>query len=744
MPDLYLDLDYRLRADARSGVSRFSQELHGTSVLDGFRMRDRNAGDVRWLSADRSPEGLVLRGEIPDRWRVLVEISVTGSQAPRALWSVEARSLSPEAVETGFDISWEAAIPEAEPFVPGLFYGENRPSGKGNCPRWCRTLETGDQASSPFWRFRTDRTMTPFAMLRNATTCAAVSTPETFSHGASGIGFCADANSQSLTLHFPYREEPVKHVFFEPEGNAPVVYPFVAGPGETVSFQFETFVGEAGWRPLLRDMYVDSIHDLNPWIPGAEAADLAAMGLFQWHFDPEHRVLYETAGFDRYFSRHSHQVDRPHMHVAWVSGIPYAYALLRHGVRTGEIGFEEAGLTVIDRVCRDGLAPAGMFYPQWTEEDGWTTGWHHENPAPPYAQSRTVAEATWFLLQALISPEPWETGNRLALWSRAARSNLDYALSIQREDGSFGTYYNLETGEVEEWEGTGGIMWIPALLAGARYWDPMSGARFLKADAYREAAVRAGEYYASFVLKERLFGAPEDVPYAVTSEDGYNALIAMLHLYEATGDEKWCDLAAHAADYALSFRMSYNSSFAETTLLGQYDFRTKGADIASPSNQHLHNYGLICVPAMLRLWRLTGDDYYFSRARDHLFCFRQFVARADGDFNARRGMVPEQWFHTDWTHPKGGVLPLAHSWCAGWIVMIEDWLSDWGNLFLDPAQKRHYCLEVVDVLDVDWVAGTVKIANPWSRDLDLKVFNLVSEERSVFHLPAGQIQLFQF
>ena len=50
-------------------------------------------------------------------------------------------------------------------------------------------------------------------------------------------------------------------------------------------------------------------------------------------------------------------------------------------------------------------------------------------------------------------------------------------------------------------------------------------------------------------------------------------------------------------------------------MLGRYGFRTRGADQASPANQHLHAFGLICLPEMVRLARETGDEHYRRRAR---------------------------------------------------------------------------------------------------------------------------------
>jgi hypothetical protein len=74
------------------------------------------------------------------------------------------------------------------------------------------------------------------------------------------------------------------------------------------------------------------------------------------------------------------------------------------------------------------------------------------------------------------------------------------------------------------------------------------------------------------------------------------------------------------------------------------------------------------MPELLRLWRHTGDDYYLDRARDNLACWLQCVARHDGDFGAQAGMVSERYFNTACYGPKGGILPVAHAWCAGLLL----------------------------------------------------------------------------
>ena len=154
---------------------------------------------------------------------------------------------------------------------------------------------------------------------------------------------------------------------------------------------------------------------------------------------------------------------------------------------------------------------------------------------------------------------------------------------------------------------------------------------------------------------------PEDVDLAPTSEDGYAAVMAFVAL------EDW-EAARRAADWMLTFRYTYDVAFSERTLLGRYGFRTRGADTASPANQHLHAFGLICLPEMVRLARATGDDVYIETTRENLACFRQFIAREDGDFDAYRGMASERYYQTDCFQAKGMLLTLSHAWSVGVLL----------------------------------------------------------------------------
>jgi hypothetical protein len=555
---------------------------------------------------------------------------------------VRFRALAPDGLPVegfrfdGSTVTWEGAEPVdagiraeidlgevAGPrwLVPGVFYGENRPASCTRIyPRFTPGRVDVERMESDSWSFRADRCATPAVFCGDA----GLVTTEVSPLGLAGVGFALREGRASIWLDFPFREEPLRYDGSQPPA-PPDVRTYRWRPGESATLDVRRATA-ADLRP--REPFVDP-----GWVSVEEAAELAAWGLYRWHYKPDPPRLMETACFDR--DAFGERGDRDHMHVSWVSGVPYAYALLRHGHRVGNADYVAAAEGVLDFVSAN-LTPGGTYWAQWMASKGWTTGWH---PDRTRLHARTLADAALFALRA---------GGR---WREAALSNVAVALRTQRADGALPAAHHVETGEAVSWEGTAGMAWIPALVE----------------SGHVEEARSAGAYFAGF---DAWYGAPEDVDLAPTSEDGYMALMAFAAL------EDW-ENARRAADWLLTFRYTYDVAFSERTLLGRYDFRTRGADQASPANQHLHAFGLICVPELLRLAEATGDGFYRQTAIENLACFRQFIAREDGDFDAYRGMASERFYQTDCFQAKGMLLTLSHAWSVGVLLLgCEDALAE--------------------------------------------------------------------
>jgi hypothetical protein len=542
--------------------------------------------------------------------------------------------------------------------VPGVFYGVNRlPECARPYPRFARDAAPDDPLTATAWSFRADRCATPAVFARDREHGAALAVDEWGDLGEQGVGFALlDGDRPALRLHAPYREEPVS--YYGSGTPRPAETPTHRwAPGATATLRFTvhlTGTDPHAYAPVLR-----ALHTASParppaaWLGAEQAAALTAGGLHRWHYRAEPPVLLETAAFDR--EALGRRGDRPAMHVSWVSGTPYAHALLLHARRTGDAGKAEAAVAVLDHICAH-RTPGGTFWGQWSESGGWSAGWTGDRRR---LHARTLGDATLFTLRALAAERA--RGHDHPLWERAVRGNLAAALAGQDPDtGRFAAALDTDAGKPHDHLGAAGLAWIaPLVEAAAAFGEPELLA----------AARRAGRAYRDDVRSEFLCGAPEDVSLAPTSEDGYNAIIAYTLLHEA-GDPGggWLDLARRAADWTLTFRYTYDVAFPAHTLLGRYGFRTRGGDQASPSNQHLHAFGLVCLPETVRLARHLGDPYYLRSARENLDCFRQFVARADGDFNAYRGMVSERFYQTECFQAKGMLLTLSHAWSVGVLL----------------------------------------------------------------------------
>ncbi|HEY9288360.1 MAG TPA: hypothetical protein VIT43_10095 [Candidatus Dormibacteraeota bacterium] len=570
-----------------------------------------------------------------------------------AAHEVEVTVVSHEAQNgLGLQVVLSLDAPAVRFMVPGLIYGENR---SNDCRlRYPRVVaEDGlatDSLSSHRWGFRADRSSHGAVLGWTDDACLALATDEWSALGLSGLGFCGGASSCVL-LNFPAREEPVTYVGQDAPA-APEVQTHDWQADEIAVLRFLVFVlpGEShAYDAVLRCLYRRDRqrHALNPWMPVEDASALVAHGLHRWHYRPEPGVLVETTAFHRDADEGAPVTgDREAMHVGWLSGAPAAHALLQYGRAQDHPEYCDAAVSILDTIA-SGVAPAGCFWGQWTRA-GWDGGW---NGNRDWIHARTIGEATLFMIRAARAEQ--SVGIEHPNWQTAIQSNLEFAVRGQRDDGAFPALVNGRSGAPVSWDGAAGLLWIPALLEGASDQRP---------------AELAGRYYARFVEDEFIFGAPEDIDRAPSSEDGYNAVIAYVALFQATRDARWLDTARRAAEWMLSFRWSYNLTFPEHTLLESYDYRSRGADLASPRNQHLHSYGLICLPELMRLSEHSGDRYYLERAIDNLSASLQFIAREDGDFNARRGMVTERFYNSRCFGPKGALLPVSHAWSAGLVL----------------------------------------------------------------------------
>jgi hypothetical protein len=600
--------------------------------------------------------------------------------------------------------------------VPGFFYGQGRPTGyRGHSyPRLEPAGGDADDLVSNQWGFRTDRAAHATVLAWTDTACLGLAAEPTFGGEPNGLEMGITSGQGWLALSFPYEEFPRSYTPTE-DGWYPANYEtYRVQPGQEITLTSWVYVAQPiphAYDPLLRWMYARSraSSELRPWFDGGSAASLAATGIARWHADPDRRVLFEAVTFEQ--EPDQPRIFRRQEHVGWVSGVPTALALARFARVTADERLQNIALGVIERIATQAVGPAGVFWSDWVDGRGWGSGW---SPVAGWIQARTSAEATLFLLRAYA--EELALGRHHPQWLDATRDNLMFAMGAQNTDGNFGTYYRASDGQVVDWSGSAGLLWAAALVEGWR----VTGDR-----AFLQAARRGGDYYAAQVAQGTLRGAPEDADLTASSEDGYNALLTYMALYRADPIDRlrWLDLARQSANWMLTFRLAYNVTFANDTLLGALGFATRGGDLASPRNNHLHVYGLICLEDLLDLWETTRDAYYLERARDALLFSWQTIARYDGDFGAGQGMMTEEWFQTHWIGTKGYMEPISHVWSLG--MVLHGWYAThrFGDLVVDGRSGQVVLLAPGALSEVTARPGSglaFEITNPLDHPLSLR------------------------
>lgn len=629
-------------------------------------------------------------------------------------WTVAAAS---DVSDVTLRLRW--AFPEwtAAPWfmIPGLMYGKNRPDGETSLyPRFEAEAVTPHNFISSHWDFPADRATLPgvFAFLDGEWTIL-VSEPHFAVTGEVqlpeyepqvGMGYRCDATAQYMQFSLPATDEPYTHT-----GSARVAPQqrglcMRAGASLTGTIYLFNFTADKHGYAQVLPMFAEMWRAQNPpaVLPDMDdLIDAARTGIQHWHFVDEETVFRYAIPYEMIAEQMANAkgftIKSEQMNVGWVSGIPVCFGLTWAARRCANSDGVRIAHRVVDRFSSEGLSPSGFFWGRFAtphpeasgyyhrggKYDAWDGGW---NPEPEMLHMRTIGEANYFLAR-LIQLERTH-GVDTALWEHALSSNVERVLVAQQRGGTgtFGTYHHALTGEPLGWDGSGGLIWIPALLEAGKVFN----------ESYLAQAIRAGEFYAQHVRDEYLYGTPEDVRLSPTSEDGYNAVIAYAALYETTGDTAFLDLCRTAADWTLTYRKVYNVRFHPKTILGAYDFRTRGGDYASVTNNMQHTYGLICTGELLKLSAWTGNPYYREMALEHLAYGSQYLCLVDGQWNGYRGFAPEQFYACNWTslgnslylhegagdkpdwippagmHNKGNFCAYSTLWCINHLLLASE------------------------------------------------------------------------
>ncbi len=320
----------------------------------------------------------------------------------------------------------------------------------------------------------------------------------------------------------------------------------------------------------------------------------------------------------------------------WVGGCNTMYALLADG----DALTRRRALRTFDHLL-SGRTPSGFIHDRFVE-GRWISN--------PRVFLRNQADALYFLCKSLLLLR--QRGEAIdERWLDLPRGVAEAFGRMWADEGQFGQYADAETGRIRIGR---------TCAAGLAPAGLLLAAELLDESRYAKVAVEAGRYYADrFTAAAMTNGGPGDIAQAHDSESAFALLASYTHLFEATQDSVWLDIARDAAGQAATYVMPYDFDFPTHSTFGRLGMRTTGTVFANVQNKH--SAPGICTlsgVALLRLARATGERQWLDLLADIAAAIPQYMSRRDRPIpDIRRGaawpVMPEGWINerintSDW------------------------------------------------------------------------------------------------
>jgi len=598
-----------------------------------------------------------------------------------------------------FSATCRLSLPKTEqPFwcIPGLFWGDNQQDSTNQYyQRFRANLAAPSKFESRFWEFHVWRATQPVVGMYDGSAWWILQVDPDAGELCASVGFEFENGRPTLVASLPAIERP-----YRPTGHdytMPLAGQSKENHARNITWSIRAVRLDGSCHSIL-DFLQRNYHTqetLPSEVSAAACAQATRNALMNWHYHPRDHYFRYTVAFDRTGQQIAEamggSLDRHEMAIGWASGWVVFEALLDWAARYDDGETRLAVEAVWENLTNSGLlSPSGYWWTRFAPSRGRATSiFDSKSPSgmdgnwmanPKHLHLRTLGDAVW----------------------RAARSLRKYGVSlsfaktllqqIEAQAGQVADFarrgwpiplsVDAHTGEPAGLQGTAGMIWISvwAELAKLGNWSDL--ALITKGLDHHRADVESGQ----------LFGAPEDVGECVTSEDIYIAVNVYLDGYRLTKRPEDLETAIKAARWLYIWRKSFNHRLDPKTLLGVYQLKSKGGDLASFKNNHLHVYGLDVEESLWELAQLTGDERWRQLADDQWKFAAQLTPLVDGQFNGYAGMVAEQFYFTDWS-PLGNSVHLfekdehrascdvgphfrnhcnlagfSHAWCTAFVL----------------------------------------------------------------------------
>lgn len=395
----------------------------------------------------------------------------------------------------------------------------------------------------------------------------------------------------------------------------------------------------------------------------------------------------------------------------WVGGLMNTFPML-------VLGDEEHRRKVcrtFDFAIPRGQGESGYFYGA-LNSDGECFSREGYPEIPEVVLTRKNADVLYWMIKQFILLQ--DQGNNEFInpsWEEHILKLADAFVSTWKKNGQWGRMLNNQTGEVAEYNTSGGVMAIGGLALASRYYGRLD---------YLEIAKEAARFYyqRDFFEQGKTTGGCADILQNADSETAAGFMTALMVLYEITLDTEWLEKSQNLATLCATWTTSYDYELPGDTELGRLDAKLAGIYWASTQNKH--GAPGICTSSgdpLFKIFRHSGNKLFAELLND--------IVHAHGESIRPGGFTNERLTYCD-ADSRGERGNHVTGWneLNGFLMALEI-----PGIYLQTDTDLFYVFDHIEVnLDKrDDSSVILEITNPTGYDANVSIFAESAEEADI-------------
>lgn len=383
----------------------------------------------------------------------------------------------------------------------------------------------------------------------------------------------------------------------------------------------------------------------------------------------------------------------------WIGGLMNTFPMLA----LNDSFHRERVRKTFDFAIPRGQGESGYFYGA-LNHDGKVFGRESYDEFPEIVLTRKNGDVLfWMVKQFMLLKAQGNDEFIDPAWEQNIQQLADAFSRTWNKQGQWGRMLNNKTGEVAEFNTSGGVMAIGGLALAAHYYGKPE---------YLRIAKEAAEFYyhRDFITFGMTSGGCADIMHNADSETAAGFMTSLMALFEVTGNREWLEKSIKLANLFSTWVTSYDYVLPKETELGRLGAKLAG--IVWASTQNKHGAPGICTSSgdpLFKIYRATGKQPYADLMND--------IIHAHGESIRPGGYTNERLTYCDAeTRGERGTHITGWNELNGFLMALEI-----PGIYLQTDGELFYVFDHVKA----------EIISRNKKDVKLKIFNPTKFNASV-------------